>query len=327
MVSIATLILSFIASAALTFRFIRYARAHGIEDLPNARSSHKTPTPRGGGLAIAAVSLIGWCALWGLGLLETHSALALIVSSGLIATVGWVDDRRGLSAQVRLSVHLVAGLLFSFWGLGQPLVLAAFSTFFLIWLTNIYNFMDGIDGIAAGEAVTVGMFLTLICILSGSTGIGLEFGILAAASLGFLIHNWQPAEIFMGDVGSGFLGFSFGALCLLGSQSLKIFPLSVPLILLGVFIVDSGITLLRRTLRLQKVWHAHREHAYQHAVQNGHSHAKVSATALAINFFWLSPLAAIAWIRPSDSWVLLAVAYVALAGAAVFCGAGTPQKA
>lgn len=304
-----------IATALLTGAVRRYAIDRGIMDHPNARSSHSQPTPRGGGIAIVVAVLAATALAAVTGLLPPWTAAALS-GGAVIAGIGWLDDRGGVRASVRALVHFAAAG-WAVWCLGgMPLVDygagslglgvagAVLAVVGIVWATNFFNFMDGIDGIAAGEALTVGLFGGAFLLLGGSTGLAAVAFAAGGASAGFLAWNWSPARIFMGDVGSGFLGFLFGTLAV-ASQNQGI-PLPVWLLLLGVFCVDATATLLRRVARGAVWYDAHREHAYQRAVQAGWSHARVSGTVLAVNVV-LGLLAVAAWRLPvAMPWILLA---------------------
>ncbi len=239
----------------------------------------------------------------------------------LVALFGFWDDRHDLSPYYRLFAQAIAGLIGVVAIGGVPALDLGFVTIEwgifgdivgvvgLVWLINLYNFMDGIDGIAAGEAVTIagtfGAFYLLQSQLSLSATdwtalsslVALCFGI-AAVCFGFLIWNWSPARIFMGDVGSGFLGYTFGLLALATAQVIP-HLLWVWLILLGVFVVDTLFTLLNR-VRRHEAWHqAHHSHGYQHAVSIYASHGRVTSAVLLINLVWLAPLAYLAWNNPA----------------------------
>jgi len=319
-------------TAWLTARIRSYALARGMQDVPNERSSHTTPTPRGGGASIVAVSLISLAgiAVW---TRDWRWPVALGGGGIVVAMTGWLDDVRGLQARTRLLAHfgaagislavirdqlviplpphlLVVG--------GIALVLAAL---YLVWSINSYNFMDGIDGIAASECCTVVIVLGPLAEHAGQRSLALFCAVLASACLGFLALNWQPARIFMGDVCSGFLGFLLALMGLWGQASGSV-PLTATLILTGVFVVDATYTLFRRLLAGERVYQAHRDHAYQHATQCGWSHARVSAAVIAINLAWLGPLAILATARPEWGWPLLGLGYVPLLVVAIWLRAG-----
>jgi Fuc2NAc and GlcNAc transferase len=284
---------AFLASLSLSKLARRYALARALIDVPNERSSHSVPTPKGGGIAIAGVVLIGLAVLAVLGQVGARSAIALSGGGALVAVVGWLDDHHGLSAGVRLTVHLAAAAWAVAWLRGMPDLTtgeaavhlgpggALLAVIGVVWATNFYNFMDGIDGLAAAEAVVVGVAGALL-LASRATPLALVSLLIAAAAAGFLVWNWPPARLFMGDVGSGFLGFMFGGLAL-ATENARALPALLWLVLLGPFFADATITLLRRMARGDR-WHAaHRTHAYQRAVQAGWSHRRVTAVVAALS--------------------------------------------
>jgi Fuc2NAc and GlcNAc transferase len=283
---------AFLASAGLAGLARRYALSRSLLDVPNERSSHTVPTPRGGGLAIALVVLIGLVLLAGAGWVAPRIAAALAGGGALVAWVGWLDDRRGLSASLRLMAHVAAAVWVVAWLRGMPhltlgvgavdlgfagALLAVLGT---VWATNLYNFMDGIDGLAAGEAVAVGLIATILLAPREPSLASITL-LLATAAAGFLVWNWPPARLFMGDVGSGFLGFMFGGLAV-ASENARALPALLWLVLLGPFFVDATVTLFRRMARGER-WHAaHRSHAYQRAVQAGWSHRRVTSAVITL---------------------------------------------
>jgi Fuc2NAc and GlcNAc transferase len=180
----------------------------------------------------------------------------------------------------------------------------------IVWAINLYNFMDGIDGLAAGEAASVGVAAAVLLWLVGAPGLGALSLLLAAAAGGFLVWNWHPARIFMGDVGSAALGYAFGALAA-ASERAGAIPAVVWLLLLGVFFGDATLTVVRRLLRREPIFRAHRSHAYQRAPQAGLSHARVTATVLLLNGV-LALLAAAALFRPALLLPAVGVAVVVL---------------
>jgi UDP-N-acetylmuramyl pentapeptide phosphotransferase/UDP-N-acetylglucosamine-1-phosphate transferase len=258
-------------------------RRAAILDRPNERSSHAIPTPRGGGLAIMATILPAWAVIALAGYTD-RTPLVAAAAAGVLAAVSWLDDRRGLTPATRFLVQFLcvadglaalpgAGAVFQGWLPPWLDVIAA--GFAWLWFINLFNFMDGIDGIAGTEAASIGIGITLLAVLhlaAGGLGIGLLGITIAASALGFLWWNWQPARLFMGDVGSVPLGYLLGWLLLLMAAA----GLWAPALILPLyFLADASWTLTRRLLRGAKIWQAHREHFYQRAVQAGRSHAAV----------------------------------------------------
>jgi len=314
-----------VAAAAGTFVVRRFTLSRSIIDKPNERSSHQRPTPRGGGLAIVAVVLAALEVLFLSSHLTGREALALGMGGSLVAVVGWYDDVRGLSAMTRAMAHSIAALLAVACLGGMPDITVGASRVHLgfvgyipavlgvVWCINLYNFMDGIDGIAAVEAICVGAGGASLFLGSGHPGLAVVCVVVAAAALGFAPWNWTPAKIFMGDVGSGFLGYFFGVIVLIGQKEGAL-ALAPSVLLLGVFIADASVTLCRRLLHGERWYLAHRTHAYQRAVRAGLSHTGVTCTVLALNI----ALIALAWVSTLLPWwtpLCLAVA-VALLGTA-----------
>jgi Fuc2NAc and GlcNAc transferase len=304
-------------------------------DLPNARSSHEHPTPRGGGLSIVMVSLL---AASGHHLLSGSAALvppAALIGLAAVAAIGYLDDRGDVAARWRFIVHLVgAGLIMYSLGRLPPLPWlggvidvglpgAAIAVLGLTWLINLYNFMDGIDGIAAVEAVTV-LLGAIAILMSQGEVVPAEMPIMVAAVAGFLVWNWPPARIFMGDAASGFLGALLGFVALATSHGEGI-NLWSWLILLAVFIADATITLLRRIARGERWYSAHRSHAYQRLSRRVGHHWPVTVGVGAINILWLTPGAWIAAEMPA--WGILAalVAYAPVVLVVWRVGAGLPD--
>jgi UDP-N-acetylmuramyl pentapeptide phosphotransferase/UDP-N-acetylglucosamine-1-phosphate transferase len=278
----------------------RYAEKRQLLDHPNERSSHSLPTPRGGGLAI--VLLVTGTGIWFMREADWSRDLVYIVCGLIIAFLGWRDDTHSLSPRVRFAVQgLVAAV--SIWGLGYfssvtiPLfgklqlgaVGIVITFLWIIGLTNAYNFMDGIDGIAGGVAFAAGlgwvMLASNITYLANSFVFWIALAI-AAGSLGFLGHNWHPAKIFMGDVASTFLGYSFAVMPLMAANA-EGDALMLGTLLMWTFIMDAGVTFIRRALKRENVFAAHRTHLYQRLVIGGYSHAKVSALYIVLTFIAL----------------------------------------
>ncbi|WOE70116.1 glycosyltransferase family 4 protein [Hydrogenimonas thermophila] len=281
-------IIVFLFSALLTLLMRHFALKKKLLDIPNERSSHTVPTPRGGGLAIV-ISFYG-ALLYFYMINSIDPALFYALLAALpIVIVSLIDDAVSLSAKTRLAVQFVSACLALF-ALKEHLVLdfyffrvdgyllAPLFLLAIIWLTNLYNFLDGIDGYAASQAI----FVSLGAYLFFNSELLL---ILAAAVLGFLIFNWQKASIFMGDVGSAFLGFVFAVFTIYFSNESG--SIWIWLVLLGVFWFDATLTLYRRYRNKESLSKPHKKHAYQRIVQAGFSHQKTVVLAMSINLIGL----------------------------------------
>ena len=256
--------------------------------------------------------------------------------SPAVAAVAFWDDHGHVSRRLRVAVHFGAAAWAPAWVGGlPPLPLGggavglgfagdALAAVAVVWLLNLYNFMDGIDGIAGVEAVTVAGGAALILLLGGDPASAHWVLWLAAAAAGFLVWNWPPARIFMGDAGSGFLGFVFGALAVATSHGEAINLWSWA-ILLAAFIGDATWTLLRRLTRRDTWYEAHRSHAYQIASRRLGSHLKVTLLVGAFNLLWLLPLALLAATRPEWGWALALLAYLPVVAVAAGLGAGRAE--
>ncbi len=268
-----------------------------ILDRPGARSSHATPTPRGGGLAVIAAVVVVWAA-GALALPGASGAVGLILALAVaLAAISWLDDLRGLAVAARLATQVAVvalGLLalpqggLVFQGLLPPSLDLVLAGLLWLWFVNLFNFMDGIDGITGVESTCIGLGLCLVALAAGWRADAALFGLsLAAAAAGFLRWNWHPARIFLGDVGSVPLGYLLGWLLLWAAAD----GLWAPALLLPLYYVaDATITLGRRLLRRERVWQAHRDHFYQRAARAAGSHAPVARAVLIANL----PLIALA---------------------------------
>lgn len=305
---------------------LSWLRRRAILDAPNDRSNHTVPTPRGGGIAVSAAMLIGWFAI---GLLRPDLATGLPSNLVLpvigLCLVSWIDDLKGLGAAIRLPAHLLAcgigvwalpgdgavfqGLLPAWLDMGLTV---------LIWagFLNFYNFMDGIDGITGVETVAIAVGLVLVAAFLPAETLPLAGPIaVGAATLGFLWWNWSPAKLFMGDIGSIPLGFALGwFLLFLAAKGYW----AAAVILPGYYLLDAGITLVRRAMRLEKIWQAHREHFYQRAVAarleagapRAVTHRRISAAIAGLN----ACLIGLAVTSIQHPWIALALALVLILG-------------
>lgn len=320
-----------------TFQIIRHAEGWRLIDIPVERSSHSTPTPRGGGAAVVAG---GSFTAYTFNLLFAPGEPLLWVIlplSLLIASVGLRDDIVFVSPFERLLAQLLAvfalmvalgampSITPDFWfltGLGLWLLILVAG----VWWINAYNFMDGIDGLAATQALfmlTAPLALWWLCDVAPSLAIvGWMVGLIAAL-IGFLCWNWAPARIFMGDVGSTYLGFMIGAFALLSiARGWMDYP--VWFILAALFLTDSTVTFVTRILRRQSPQLSHRSHVYQRLSRQW-GHARVTLTYGLINLGWLLPLAYLAQTQPDQAWLVVLTAYVPLIGLALLLRAGFDQ--
>lgn len=257
--------------------------------MPNERSSHNEPTPHGAGIVIVVICLLAYVPI--ATLMTGTFSWGYLTGASMIALVSFLDDIRPIYFPIRLAVHCTAAILlisdtetwhgitmlgnikFGFWGY-------VITFLWVVWMVNSYNFMDGIDGLAGLQAVIAGLGWLMLGLILDLPVMFLLGGVIAASSLGFLVHNWNPARIFMGDVGSAFLGFTFAALPLMARTSVQRSPDLLPIaavLFVWFFLFDSMVTIIRRALRGEKIWVAHREHLFQRLVSAGFSHRSVTA--------------------------------------------------
>jgi Fuc2NAc and GlcNAc transferase len=324
-----------VTSVVITRQLIANSHRFSKMDIPNERSSHKTPTPRGGGIAFVASSLIGFLVLLPNASLNKTDLFTLCCAGAIVAIAGHLDDRQKISgATVRLVLHAISAIILIV-GVGIPSKLTLFEqtvdtgivglilgVIYLVWLLNLFNFMDGTDGIAASEAIfvcTAGAFLNFHVLADANHSAAAV--ILAASTFGFILYNWSPAKIFMGDVGSGYLGIVVGGLSLIAANQNPAL-LWVWIILLAVFVSDATVTLIRRLVRKQKPHVAHRSHAYQHLAIRLNSHAKVALLVLAVNIVWLLPIAFFVADKQLAGTTGVIIAYVPLLITMLTLGAG-----
>ncbi|WP_025113104.1 glycosyltransferase family 4 protein [Pseudomonas sp. H1h] len=296
------MLLILVMSFALTLYLRHYALHRKLLDVPNSRSSHSVPTPRGGGVAFVLTYLVFLTLAWFFSKVDSSTLMSSAGAGALVAIIGFIDDHRHIAARWRLIGHFTAAVLviaplgpfptitMAGFALDMGVIGLVLSAVYLVWMLNLYNFMDGIDGIAAVEAVTTCLGMVVLYSITQHFELILAPLLLATCVAGFLILNFPPAKIFMGDAGSGFLGVVLAGLSLQAAfkQPGLIWPW---LILMGVFIVDATFTLLRRLLRGDKVYEAHRSHAYQFASRQVGKHLPVTLCVGLINLFWLLPIA------------------------------------
>ncbi len=326
-----TYIIVFLFLAILSYvgvsYFIRIAWKYQILDTPNERSSHFTPIPLGGGVVI--VLLVLAMGAWVANEIDWRRSLIYIISASIMAWMGWRDDVRSLPAIFRLVVQSLIAMV-SIWGMGyfkeaaipmfghvQLGLLGILITFlWIVGLTNAYNFMDGIDGMAGGVALVAALGWMW---LSSDTKTWFVFWIalaIASSSLGFLGHNWSPAKVFMGDVGSTFLGYTFAVLSLV-SASQGGDALLIGTLLMWTVIMDSFVTFLGRLIKRENVFTGHRSHLFQRLVQVGYKHSTISffymiltGVAGLLAFLWsqgdeIAPI--LIFFGLPTTWILLSI--------------------
>ncbi len=293
---------------------LRILRQRGVLDIPNKRSSHSAPTPRGGGIAVVGVLLAAWLVLWlaGEGSAAPNNFWLVLGAGAALALISWFDDvRGGLPAALRFATQgfAVAAGLFAlpegggvFQGALPAALDLALSGLIWLWFLNLFNFMDGIDGIAGSQTASAGLGLfALVVLFPAAAGLGPYGLVVAAVAIGFLPWNWQPARIFLGDVGSVPLGYVIGWL-LLALASYGLWQAALLLVL--YFAADASFTLFRRLLRGEAIWRAHHQHYYQFAVTAGRSHAHVVMVITVVNLL-LAGLALATTLSTTSAWSAL----------------------
>lgn len=268
------LLLAFATAVVLTGWMVSGRSPFSMLDHPNERSLHTLPVSRSGGIAILMGIAVGW--VW----LSVRRGIPVPLSWTMLATIAvagisLIDDLYQLPARVRFPVHVLAAVLVLLGGISLPWAWTGWlvSLVCIVWMLNLFNFMDGMDGFAGGMALAGFGLLAAAGWLAGSETYALYCGVVSVAALGFLVFNFPPARIFMGDAGSATLGLLAAALSLWGYR-LHLYPLWFPLLIFSPFVVDATVTLVRRGLRGERVWQAHREHYYQRLVQAGWGHRK-----------------------------------------------------
>jgi Fuc2NAc and GlcNAc transferase len=326
-----------LGSYGLTGWLLRHSFIRTVVDRPTARSSHSVPTPRGGGLSIVVVTTCGVLILAATGLVPLRLAGPLVIGGLGVAAVGFCDDIRSVSVGVRMLTHLGAALLAVFWLDGARLAQHGFDlgpefavaggilrVLTVAWMLNLFNFMDGIDGLAASEGAFIllgGAALALI--LGGSPMVGPAL-IAGAACLGFLRWNWPRAAVFMGDVGSGYLGYTIAVIALYSAQTGGV-SLYAWAMLAALFLVDATLTLLRRLMLGRPIFQAHRTHAYQWVSRRWRSHLRVTSAAIAVNFVILFPCAFACVELPKAAPWICTTAILLLGALGLTLGSGKPE--
>ncbi|ATU46712.1 glycosyl transferase [Acinetobacter junii] len=334
--SILTILIFFILTFSMTYFMRVYALKKNIIDNPNERSSHSIPTPRGGGVAVVVSYILGVMLLIYLDYLSQQIGLTLIVSGFIIALLGFFDDHGHINSMFRLAIHFMVaiGVVVSLGGFSEVKIFNNFllgfsaniiAVLFLVWLLNLYNFMDGINGIASVEAITTLMSMAVIYFIF-NIQLNIEIlWLLSACAFGFLLWNFPKAKIFMGDACSGFLGLTLGILALIAlKENLALFCAWI--ICLGVFIVDATFTLVRRVSSGYKMYDAHRSHSYQILSRKWNSHTPVTLLVAGINILWLLPVAYWTVTLSNYPEVGVLIAYLPLIMIVIYSKAGVSDE-
>jgi Fuc2NAc and GlcNAc transferase len=325
-VTLAVVLVALVSSGAgwIVTRVVRnYAVRKGVLDRPNPRSSHSAPMPRGGGVAVIVATLLGIAIAVATNLTDARDALILATGLAAVGAVGWMDDTRTVRPIIRLAVHTGAAL-WTMWMLGG-LPAISFGTYVvdigpvgyvigvlgIVWSINLFNFMDGIDGLAGSEALLVFGIGALLLFACGDRSLGAISTAAAAAAFAFLTWNWPPAKIFLGDVGSGALGYLVAALAITSEDRHSV-PLLAFAMISGLFLADATVTLVRRLIRGENAAEAHRDHAYQRLARTLGSHRAVTTRAMLVTII-LGVLAAAGTLVPPLLLPLACAACVLLA--------------
>jgi len=317
------LLVALAIAAGLTRVIAHHAARLQLVQIPNARSSHSLPTPSGGGIAVAMSSLIAAIMLWPQ---DSYAWLSVAVCLSA-AVLGFLDDRHDLPAAVRFCFHTLFAGAFVFYFFGMPEVSAIGVWLCLIslvvggvWWINLFNFMDGIDGLAGSQSV----FMLIAAVTLGLANQAWQIDWMgwwslatAGAVLGFLTFNWPPARIFMGDAGSNFLAVALLAIFLWLHYAGWVAAPALFLVA-ALFVSDATVTLLRRMISGEKWWSAHRQHAYQRLSRVWGNHRSVTLLYTSINVFWLYPCAYIAAATPGISWLVVVVGYLPVVAFSLF---------
>lgn len=309
-----------IVSVLLTGFICRVSSKGGFYDIPNERSSHHKPTPKGGGITIVLTILICILLLYFNSYMDLNLFVSLFVGITIISVTGFIDDYKNLSVLIRAIIYFMTSVFsltliggFSSISIDSHFInLGWFGSFlgviFIVWMTNLYNFMDGTDGFAGVQTIFVSLFSIFLLYFSPNLSICLILICLASSTMGFLYWNWPPAKIFMGDVGSCTIGFLFGLLAIYSDKQ-GIISFAVWLIMLSPFFGDATFTLIRRMVKREKWYRAHNSHAYQKIYQLGVSHHKLAVCLIITHIIIVWPLAYIAHTFKNFETIMLLLTY------------------
>jgi Fuc2NAc and GlcNAc transferase len=321
---ITILVTVFIINLAGVFLYKKVAIEKGILANPNFRTLHESPIPRGGGIVFACITMIGIFLLWWLGRIPNNLFMALGVGGCVATVLGFFDDTNDIRASKKLVIQIFLSGFALFYLDGGPLlhielipslVAISLSILFLVWVINAYNFMDGVDGMAAsGTIFSSGAIVLTMALTHGLSEVTILLLLLMVSVLAFMVFNWPPAKIFMGDSGSVFLGYIFGVLILFTTMHNEV-SIWTWIIVFGYFIADTTVTQIARLILVKKWYMAHRSHAYQNVARISNSHLKVTAGVIVYYLMWLLPLAIWSALEPE---MAIFAAIIALTPASIF---------
>jgi UDP-N-acetylmuramyl pentapeptide phosphotransferase/UDP-N-acetylglucosamine-1-phosphate transferase len=301
-----TIFLSFICTGLATW----YAKRRGLLDHPGERQSHTSITPRGGGAGLVLALTVS--SVWFIQADGNFWISFALPGTLAISILGWWDDHSSLSARLRILVQFAVSLLFLWFLWRGGWAVSAFelvlAVFFLVWMTNLYNFMDGSNGMAGLQGVFAGLVLATLFGLASENVSSMAAALLAASCVGFLPWNMGRARVFMGDSGSLALGFAIAALLVYG-VAIQSFGAAVALMIMMVFLVDSSLTLAMRVIKGEQWYNAHKQHLYQQLIAHGWAHGQVVLFYQAINLVLVLPGIVIAIRFPAVAWIVASVMF------------------
>lgn len=315
-------LLSFILTFAVIQFYRKFALYFGIIDMPNERSMHKQPMPRGAGICFYIGFTATLAVLFFMGELSLSFTYPIFLGGSVVMLLGYWDDLQSLPALVRLFVQMLASIFIVALltnGFSQdveisflpnwPWLTSLFCIFYVAWFVNLYNFMDGSDGLATLVGIVGSAIISATSYYLNNYDLAIIYSALSFSLLAFLTMNWHPALVFMGDSGAYFLGYTFGAFALL-SKLVYDTSLYVHLIVFGMFVVDATWTLLVRGFRGQRVFSPHKLHAFQKLIALGWTHPQVAALYTSVMIVWLLPMVILTVLYSDYSFLFLVIAYV-----------------
>ena len=322
-----------LASIGFGFVYLRSASLYGPYAIPNFRSLHQNVIPKGGGIAIAVSVLVGLLLFNLQNNLGMRHLMVFFIGGLVIAAAGYADDWYDIRPRYRLAVQMLASLWICFWFGGLPVLdlgfmkihLGLFGDILLIisclWFYNLYNFIDGIDGMAASATIFISLTMVVILLMEKQYDLAFILGLLAVANIGFILFNWPPARMFLGDSGTSFISYVVSAVAI-ASLWRNAVSIWVWLIVFGYYFSDTTLTTVIRALTVPRFYLPHRSHAYQNLARIWDSHLKTLLLVLAINLFWVLPFVWLVWKYPKHAAFAMVIAYAPIL---LFCAKYGPR--